>query len=114
MGLSVISFLLSLEVLWQVFQSNTINELFMVITFFALAFAHISLILLLKIESVTIRYVFYSTVIFIFLISIMLSALVLFHIEDEDLFLRLIGVVAILDVLGTISIPLLSIMIKRE
>ena len=76
--------------------------------------SHVSLLFLVKPKSKKINYLMITTIIFITLVTAMLVIEILTESEKGELFDRLLGVFAILDVLGTISTPVLNKMTKRS
>lgn len=113
MGFSLLGFIASLEIIWQVVPFQKEAELFMFLTILSFSFAHISLLLLVKIKYPMVKYAFYSTLGFIVIVAAMLSYVVFTHYDTEGLFFRLLGVFAILDVLGSIVTPLIHIIKER-
>lgn len=114
MCFSLLGFIASLEIIWQIKPSPRVAELFMILTILAFSFAHISLLLLLKIKYPIVKYALYSTLTFIVIVALMLSYVVITHYDSEGLFFRVLGVFAILDVLGSIVTPLIHVIKERK
>ena len=114
MAFSLLGFIASLGILWQIKPSPRVAETFMILTILAFSFAHVSLLLLLKIKYPMVRYALYSTFAFIVIVAVMLGYVVITHHDTEGLFFRLLGVFAILDVLGSIVTPLIHVIKKRN
>jgi hypothetical protein len=114
MVFSLFGFIASLEIIWQIVPSLREPEFFMLLTILSFSFAHISLLLLLKISYPMVKYALYSTLSFIVIVAIMLSYVVITHYDTEGLFFRLLGVFAILDVLGSIVTPLIHLIKERS
>ena len=114
MGFSMLGFIASLDIIWQIKPSPRVAEIFMILAILAFSFAHISLLLLLKIKYPIVKYALYSTLIFIVIVALMLSYVVITHYDTEGLFFRLLGVFAILDVLGSIVTPLIHVIKERK
>jgi hypothetical protein len=114
MCFSLLGFIASLAIIWQIKPSPRIAEIFMILTILAFSFAHISLLLLLKIKYPIVKYALYSTLTFIIIVALMLSYVVVTHHDTEGLFFRLLGVFAILDVLGSIVTPLIHVIKERN
>lgn len=108
MSLSFLAFVGAVDVLWQIIEFDGEARLFLLMTIFSFSFAHASLMLLLNIKFTIVKYALYSTFFFILLVAIMLSYIVVFSYDTEGLFLKLLGVFAILDVLGSVVTPLLN------
>jgi len=70
--------------------------------------SHTSLLLLIKINSRTIRDVLYATIVCIAIVAIMYIIVLWSNKPPGEYFFRLMGVIAILDVLGTILTPMLN------
>ena len=114
MSFSLLGFIFSLDIVWQFPQSKGIAETFMMLTILSFSIAHTSLLLMLKIKYPMVRYSLYSTIFFIVMVAIMLSYVVIFHYDEDGLFFRLLGVFAILDVLGSIITPLIHVIKERN
>ena len=114
MGFSLMGFIASLENIWQVVNFQKEAELFMFLTILSFSFAHVSLLLLVKIRYPMVKYAFYSTLGFIVIVAAMLSYVVFTHYDTEGLFFKLLGVFAILDVLGSIVTPLIQVIKERK
>ena len=107
MLLSLASFILSLNIVWQITESENMAKLFMLLVILAFSAAHVSLLLLLNIQDRIVRMSLYATFGFIAIVATMLCIVVIFNYDDE-FYLRLVGVFAILDVLGSIVTPILN------
>ena len=114
MSFSLLGFISSIEILWQLVPFQKEAEIFMLLTILSFSFAHVSLLLLLKIKYPMVKYALYSTLVFIVMVAAMLSYIVITHYDEEGLFLRLLGVFAILDVLGSIITPLIHVIKERK
>jgi len=80
----------------------------------AFCLAHISLMLLVKIKSKATKYALIATIVFITIVAAMLINAVICDFDLGDLCLRLLGVFAILDVLGTITTPMLNKLTEKK
>jgi hypothetical protein len=114
MSFSLFGFITSLEIIWQIIPFSKEAELFMILTILSFSFAHISLLMLLKIKYPVVKYSLYSTIAFIVIVALMLAYVVIAHPDTEGIFFRLLGVFAILDVLGSIVTPLIHIIKERS
>ena len=114
MSFSLLGFTFSLAIVWQFPQYRVVAETFMILTILSFSIAHTSLLLMLKIKYPLVRYSLYSTIFFIVIVAMMLSYVVIFHYDEDGLFFRLLGVFAILDVLGSIVTPLIHVIKERK
>ena len=110
MALSVLGFLFTLLVIWEALDMESEYTWKGLFLFLILAFssAHASLLLLIRSDSGIVKGVLAATIVFIAVVAGMLVWFTFtgFDIEEE-FFYRLLGVFAILDVLGTIVTPIL-------
>ena len=105
---SVVAFGLVLIFIWMEEKDGTdFWKVASIATIIAFAFAHASLIFLIKVKSLLTRFAMISTIVFIVFVTIMLFYAIIYEVQSEFYF-RLLGVFAILDVLGSITTPLLS------
>jgi len=111
MVISVIGFLYTVLVIWETIDlDNDFTWKFSIIFIvLAASTAHSCLLLLIKSEKSLVNSALSATIIFISIVAFMLVILVLneFDVVSEFYF-RLLGVFAILDVLGTIVTPILN------
>ena len=110
MLISVFGFLFTVSAIWVLFESDHKWVAQAVFTFIILSVstAHISLLLQIRAKTSDIKYTLTATIIFISIVAIMLIKATINDFEDSDLYFRLLGVFAILDVLGTIATPILN------
>jgi uncharacterized membrane protein YfcA len=110
MLISVFGFLFTVSAIWALFESDHEWVAQAVFTFVILSVstAHISLLLQIRAKTRNIKYALIATIIFISIVAAMLIKATINDFEDSDLFFRLLGVFAILDVLGTIATPILN------
>ncbi|MEL7123697.1 MAG: hypothetical protein AAFO07_29915 [Bacteroidota bacterium] len=80
----------------------------------AIAFAHVSLMLLVRPKSVIVKYLLYATILFIILVSIFLISLVVVDEFENEVGWRILGVFGILDALGTVVTPIVNVVEKRK
>ncbi|MAF37056.1 hypothetical protein CL622_08135 [archaeon] len=103
-------FLFITSLIWNIFNFSsldTIGKLFFISIILAFSSAHASLLLLIKSEKSIVNVFLIATLIFIFLVSLELIILVLSGFDVDLLWWRVLGIFAILDVLGTIVTPIL-------
>jgi len=104
---SVIGFLLAAVSIWEIADIGDIWKALIILIVLSIAFAHSSLILLIDSESRMVNVLLVLTHLFIAIVSLMLIVLVIDEFDiSSELYYRLIGVFAILDVLGTIVTPI--------
>lgn len=106
--LSVAGFFFLTSFIWGI--SNWSWEVMMVSIVLAFSTAHASLLLLIKSDKTIVNASLITTLIFISLVAFELIILVFMEFENDisDFWYRMLGVFAILDVLGTIVTPILS------
>lgn len=110
MIISVIAFLYSLLAIWEVIELDNAftGEALMTLAILAFSTAHASLLLLITSGRPVVNVALAATMLFIALVAGMLIGLVLNGFGAvSEFFYRLLGVFAILDVLGTIVTPIL-------
>lgn len=111
MAVSILGFLYTVLVIWEIIDLDILDNFKPLLMFIILAFslAHSCLLLLIKSEKPIIKNSLFATVGFIGIVALMLILLVFEAIDDpEEFYFRLLGVFAILDVLGTIVVPILN------
>lgn len=108
--ISIIGFLFTILVIWGVINLKNSWKPMTIFIILTISFAHSSLLSLIKSEKRLVNTILLTTIIFIFIVALMLINLVLDEIRmrNGELYYRLLGVFAILDVLGTIIIPILN------
>jgi len=111
MVISIIGFLYTLLVIWKAIDlSNQLPwKVLVLFIIFATSIAHACLLLHIKSKKVFVNSALSATIIFILIVAFMLSALILNENKNMgEFYFRLLGVFAILDVLGTIVTPILN------
>ncbi len=108
--ISVVGFLITLLAIWELVEFDDFWKIITILIILAVAIAHACLILLIESNKAVVRYSLFGTLVFISLVALMLIMLVLleFDLADNDFAYRLLGVFAVLDVLGTIVTPILK------
>ncbi|MFB6225609.1 MAG: hypothetical protein ABEI13_04095, partial [Candidatus Paceibacteria bacterium] len=117
-GLAMVTLVYTLSLIWELGlepseDSGRIFGIFLVAT---VSLAHASLLLLIKSENQLISYVQNVTLLMIALVALVIISLIveLEFVEDNDRIMRLLGVLGILDGLGTIVTPLLYVIYRRK
>jgi|SRR3989344_2055859 len=108
--ISAIGFLLTLAVIWQrlMLTDITIWKTLIIFVILSGSFAHASLLLLIKSKSIAVNVSLYLTLLFISLVALTLIFLIIMELSSIDqIWYRILGVWAILDVLGTIITPII-------
>jgi hypothetical protein len=102
-------FLFSLAAIWSNPKDiQVVWKIQLTILVLSITFAHISLLLNIKPTKKLVKFILIFTLLFISIVAAMLLLLIFGGFEDTDFFFRLLGVFAILDVLGTIITPILN------
>lgn len=110
MLISIIGFIYTLSIIWKLINYDSL-ELKILVIFIILSssIAHACLLLLIKPNKITIKKILFMTIVFIFIVALILIIMILTNFElYEEFSFRLLGVFAILDVLGTIITPILK------
>ncbi len=113
MIVSVLGFFITVIAIWDVVDNTLIWELVFTFVILSTMISYISLLFLVKPKSKKIKHIMTTTITFIALVIIMLIIEIMIKSEKGEFFYRLLGVFAILDVLGTISTPVLNGITKR-
>ncbi|MFT7615962.1 MAG: hypothetical protein ACI8Y7_000789 [Candidatus Woesearchaeota archaeon] len=109
--ISIIGFFYTVLAIWELVDLNTQFSWKALIFFIVLSvsIAHICLLLLLKSDHLAVNGSLSATIIFIAIVALMLIILILNDFDNVgEFYFRLLGVFAILDVLGTIVTPILN------
>lgn len=106
---SVIGFLITVGAIWEIVEFHDVWKLVIIFIIVAVSVAHSSILLLARSDKNSINICLSATIIFISIIALMLIHLVLneFSYRTDEFFYRLLGVFAVLDVLGTIVTSIL-------
>ena len=109
---SIWGFLFTTSLIWGIISWSFFDNLWkvMIITIIlAFSTAHASLLLLIKSDKTIVNVSLTTTLLFIFLVALELITLTFIEFRNIDgLWWRILGVFAILDVLGTVITPILS------
>ena len=110
MAISVIGFLYTVLVIWEAIDlyNDLTWRVVAILIVLAASTAHSCLLLLLKSKKTLVNSALSATIIFISIVALMLTILVLNELDVDDFYYRLLGIFAILDVLGTIVTPILN------
>lgn len=110
MIISVIGFIYTLSIIWEAIDFWNVGSWKALIILIVLAFstAHSCLLLLIKSDKTIVNGTLSVTIIFISLVALMLIIMTLNELGLGEFSFRLLGVFAILDVLGTVVTPILN------
>ncbi len=108
MVVSVIGFLFTVLVIWEAIDLDYSWKALIIFIVLATSTAHSCLLLLIKSDKSLVNGSLSATIIFISIVALMLIILVLGEFDIGEFYFRLLGVFAILDVLGTIVTPILN------
>lgn len=108
MLISVIGFLFTITVIWEIIEFDRFWQTLVIFIVLAVSTAQTSLLLQIRPKTNNIKYSLIATIIFISIVALMLIKSAINEFEDSEFFFRLLGVFAILDILGTIAISILN------
>lgn len=105
---AAIGFLLTVAVIWEITTLEEMWKAVLICMILSLSIAHSSLLLLAKSESRLVNTLLSITLIFVVAVAGMLINLIVGTFDTAgEFYYRLLGVFAVLDVLGTIVVPIL-------
>lgn len=108
--ISVISFLFISSLIWKILDPGDISmrKLALISIVISFSIAQSSLLLFIKSRKIIVNISLILTLIFISIVALMLIISILLELDmDHELYYRILGVFAILDVLGTIITPII-------
>ncbi len=103
--LSGIGLVWSLVMIWTEWDTEFAGKTMVVLVLLAASFAQSCLLAMAPLKG-RMRWVFFATVACVFALAGLLSTMLIFELDDE-FFMRLVGVLGILDTAGTLSVPIL-------
>ena len=108
--ISILALLFSFDSIWDLFNlfGDQASDVFLTLCILAFSMAHVSLILLIDSYKTPVTMTVILTVVFIAIVAFMLILDLVGDNQMGDSYFRLLGVFAILDVLGTIVTPILN------
>lgn len=104
---AAVSFLLVLGAIWEVFDMDELWKPVIISMVLAIAVAHASLLLRITPRNHLVKTIRVWTLLCIVTLAALICVGIILEFFDYDFFIRLVGVVAILDVLGTVLVPIL-------
>lgn len=106
--ISIIAFIASTLMIWEIvnWDSEAYGKTLASLIILAFSWAHASLILMINPKESLVTGIQWSTVALIGIVAIMLIGVILFKELETEMYARLIGAIAILDVLGTLVTPI--------
>lgn len=111
MVVSVIGFLYTILVVWEAIDldDDFVWKILIIFIVLAASAAHSCLLLLIKPKKLLVNGALLATIFFVLIVAFMLVILIFSGFDDVgEFYFRLLGVFAILDVLGTIVTPILN------
>ncbi len=108
MLVSILGFVVTVVAIWYDKFDSDIWKAVMVFVVLSVSMSHVSLLLLVKPVNSKIKISMKATFVFITIVALMLIKSILNEFEEDEFYFRLLGVFAILDVLGTIATPLMN------
>lgn len=114
MTTSVLGFIINLAGIWELWDADSTVRFMAAFIILSVAFAHTSLLLLLTPATELIKNIQKATIAAIGIVAAMLIGTVFNEFENSELYFRILGVFAILDVLGTILLPILNKITESE
>lgn len=109
----IISCIYSILFIWDYYTDyNNTWKIILSAIWISFSLGHISLLTLINSEKGLINTILKITIFFVLIVLFLLLILIWWDIDDSDVFIRLIWVSVILDVLGTIILPILNKVLK--
>jgi len=105
---SVIGFIIAFVMIWEIIDPDYTWQLLVAMIVISVTMAHLSLIYLISPNTSYIEKIRQITVFFILLTALCILIFVIIEFQGASFLYRLLGVFAILDVLGTIALPILN------
>ncbi len=107
--IDVLGFVYSIIAIWNFIPLENIFKTFISLIILTVAFAHISLILLIRPRSRMVKISLYSTITSNIIISLMLLSVIMLNMDLSDqMHFRILGVLIVLVSLGTIVTPIFN------
>ena len=109
-AVAVIGFIVTLLGFWEIIEfDETIGKIVVTFIVASISLSQVSLLLLKKYDKAWVNKALIATIVFISIVALMLMYVIFNDMEVEnEFFFRLLGTFAILDVLGTITTPILN------
>ena len=114
MLISVLGFLSTMVLIWEIVDPDDMWQIVLIFIILSVSIAHSSLLFQLRPKSKNIKYALIGTIIFISIVALMLVKSTINEFEEDEFYFRLLGVFAILDVLGTIATPILNRITEKK
>lgn len=108
MIVSALAFFTTAVMIWGGYDFEVPWKLMFIFIVLSVSIAHVSLLLKMTPKNKTIKNILIGTVIFIALVALMLIKSIISNFTENEFYFRLLGVCSILDVLGTILLPILN------
>lgn len=111
---SVLGFLIAFVMIWDIIDPDYTWQLVLAMIVVAVTMAHLSLISLLKPKAGYIQTIRKLTIFFVLLTALCVLFFIIIEFEGASFLYRILGVFAILNVLGTISLPILNLVAAKD
>lgn len=114
MLVAFLGFIVATLFTWEILDMDDIWEVVIIFIVLSIGIAHASLLLQIKPKSKQLKIIRSLTIGFIAIVTLMLIRSTIGNFNESDLYYRLLGVFAILDVLGSIATPILNGVLDQE
>ncbi|MCX2718640.1 hypothetical protein [Lentiprolixibacter aurantiacus] len=114
MLISVLAFLTTIITIWDIIDPDYMWQTVLIFIILSVSIAHISLLFQISPKTNKVKYALIGTIVFISIVALMLIKSTINKFEENEFYFRLLGVFAILDVLGTIATPILNRITEKK
>src|SRR5690625_354611 len=105
---AVAGFTITTGAIWEILDIDDIWKTMVIFIILSAAMSHVSLLLQIRISDNISRYLLMGTIASITIVALMLIKSTLTDFDESEFYFRMLGVFAILDVLGTIAAPVMN------
>lgn len=105
---AVTGFVITTGAIWEVIDIEDIWKTMVIFIILSAAISHVSLLLQIRTSDHTSRSILIATIASVTITALMLIKSTLTNFDESEFYFRMLGVFAILDVLGTIAAPVMS------
>lgn len=105
---AVAGFTITTGAIWEILDIDDIWKTMVIFIILSAAMSHVSLLLHIRISDNISRYLLMGTIASITIVALMLIKSTLTDFDESEFYFRILGVFAILDVLGTIAAPVMN------
>ena len=103
----LLGFIITTSLIWELLELSNMWKFGLTLILLSFSFSHASLLLLINADKTSVKISLVGTLIFIVIVAFSLLAVIWELIKFQEFYIRLFGVFAILDVLGTIITPIM-------